>query len=72
MNIIKMICLAVCTVLVMSLAAPTEAEALTFTPTNGKDESGNPVPIYFYSQSLYMVSLDNGEALVDINSEEKL
>ncbi len=58
--------------LAVTLAFPLTASAVVFTPTNGKDENDNLVPIYFYSPSIYMVNTETGEALVDINSEEKL
>lgn len=71
MNLYKLLSILTAAVFVFILSAPINAYAITFTPTNGKDDKGEPVPIYFYSKSIYMLDLDSGEALVDINSEDK-
>ena len=68
----KKLSLIFAVMLTVFFTLPFAASAVTFTPTNGKDENNNLVPIYFYSTSIYMMNLDNGEPLVDINSEEKL
>ena len=72
MKILKKLSLIVMIVLAVTSAFPMGASAVVFTPTNGKDDSGNLVPVYLYSSSVYMINLDNGDPLVDINSEEKL
>lgn len=71
MKHIKWLCIVIAAALMLTLSAPLKASAITFTPTNGKDEKQNPVPIEFYSKSIYMIDLDTGDALVDINSDEK-
>ena len=68
----KKLSLIFAVMLTVFFTLPFAASAVTFTPTNGKDENNKLVPIYFYSTSIYMMNLDNGEPLVDINSEEKL
>ncbi len=68
----KMLSVITAVILMFSLFGGVQASALTFTPTNGKDADGEPVPISFYSQSIYMVNASTGEPLVDINSDQKL
>ncbi len=72
MRFAKRLCLLLTAVVAFVTALPLSAQAVVFTPTNGKDENEVPVPIYFYSPSIYMIATDSGEPLVDINSEEKL
>ncbi|MBR6045862.1 MAG: D-alanyl-D-alanine carboxypeptidase [Ruminococcus sp.] len=72
MKFLKRLCLAVAAVLTVTAALPFAASALTFTPSNGKDDNDNPVPILLYSKSIYMIDLSTGAPLVDINSTEKL
>ena len=72
MKFFRKLSLIITVVLMAAFVLPLTASAVIFTPTNGKDENDELVPIYFYSPSIYMVNLDNGEPLVDINSEEKL
>ena len=72
MRFMKKLSLILVIVLAVSVALPLTASAVVFTPTNGKDEEGNLVPVYFYSSSIYMIDLDNGDPLVEIYSEEKL
>ena len=72
MKLLKRLCLVVTAVLAFTLLAPLSASAIIFTPTNGKDENGNLVPVYFYSQSIYMINTVTGEPIVDINGSEKL
>ena len=71
MNFIKWLSVTIAAVLVFSLSAPLDASAITFTPTNGKNDKGEPVPLSFYSKSLYMLDTDTGEAIVEINSDDK-
>ena len=66
------LCAALAVILSAVMLLPICASALTFTPTNGKDENDEPVPIYLYSPSVYMVDLSSGRALVDIESDKKL
>ncbi|MBR6873454.1 MAG: D-alanyl-D-alanine carboxypeptidase [Ruminococcus sp.] len=72
MKLLKRLCLILTAAVMFALSAPLSAAAVTFVPTNGKDENKNLVPIYLYSPSVYMVEVETGEPLVDINSEEKL
>lgn len=44
--------------------------AFEFTPTSGTDENGNGIPLKFYSESVYMINLDTGETLVNIDGEK--
>ena len=44
-------------------------KAFEFTPTSGTDENGNGIPLKFYSESVYMINLDTGETLVNIDGE---
>lgn len=71
MKFIKWLSVVIAAIITVSLAAPLDASAITFTPTNGKNDKGEPVPISFYSKSLYMLNTDTGEAIVDIKSDDK-
>lgn len=68
----KMLSLLTAALVFFGIFGGVEASALTFTPTNGTDAEGEPVPISFYSRSIYMINAATGEAIVDINSEEKI
>ncbi len=57
--------------LIISMLLPIGASAMTFTPTDGTDEDGNPVEMELYSQSVYMINLDTGDVIVDINGEDE-
>nr|MDE6149734.1 serine hydrolase [Ruminococcus sp.] len=44
--------------------------AFEFTPYSGTDENGEGIPLKFYSESVYMMNLDTGETLVNIDGEK--
>lgn len=71
MKIAKKFSVVMTLVLILNLLLPISASAMTFTPTAGVDEKGNAVPLTLYSQSVYMINLDTGDVLVDINGEEE-
>ena len=72
MKMFKRLIAAVTAAFTMLTAVPITASAVTFTPTNGVDDQGKPVPIYLYSKSVFMIDLDSGSPITDINSDEKL
>lgn len=58
-------------IMVFVIAVPSiTASAFEYTPTNGVDSNGKPIPIEYYSESVYMINLDTGETLVDVNGEQ--
>lgn len=57
--------------MIFSVFSPVAAQALTFTPSVSVDENGDPVPLELYSESVYMIDLDSGEVIVDINGEDE-
>lgn len=57
--------------MIFSVLSPVTAQALTFTPSVSVDENGDPVPLELYSESVYMIDLDSGEVIVDINGEDE-
>lgn len=71
MKTAKKFSVVVTLVLILTMLLPVSASALTFTPTAGVDEKGNAVPLSLYSESVYMINLDTGDVLVDINGEEE-
>ena len=71
MKFLKKISLVLSLTLIISCFSPIAASAITFTPTTGTDEKGNPVAMSLYSESVYMINLDTGDVIVDINGEEE-
>lgn len=65
------ICFLTALMLIISVISPYSASAFNFTPTSGVDEKGDPVPLSLYSESVYMIDLDTGDVIVDINGEEE-
>lgn len=57
-------------ILIFVIMLPTTASAFEFTPSSGVDSNGNPKPISLYSKSVYMINLDTGEAIVNIDSDK--
>ena len=55
------------TLAIMMLVPAMCADAFNFTPTSGYDDDGKAIPLELYSEAVYMVNLDSGEAIVDIN-----
>ena len=60
-----------CAVMVFANIGGLTAEALSFVPTT-KDSEGNIKDIKLYSDCVYLVNLDTGETIVDINSEKEV
>lgn len=58
------------TLAIIMFCPAISASAFNFTPTEYNDD-GKAVPIDLYSESVYMLNLDTGETIVDINSEEE-
>lgn len=56
---------------IMLLVPAMCADAFNFTPTSGYDDDGKAIPLELYSEAVYMVNLDSGEAIVDINGEDE-
>ena len=70
MNLRKKITSFISFMLIIVMTIPSAvASAFEFTPTAGTDENGNAIPLNIYSESVYMINLDTGETLVDIDSE---
>ena len=46
------------------------AVAFEYTPTSGVDKDNNLIPLKYYSKSVYMINLDTGETIVDLDSEK--
>ncbi len=62
----------VCMTLAIIMIVPAVcADALNFTPTSGVDDNGDDIPLSLYSKSVYMMNLDTGETIVDINGEDE-
>ena len=59
------------TLAIMLLVPAMCADAFNFTPTSGYDDDGKAIPLKLYSEAVYMVNLDSGEAIVDINGEDE-
>ena len=59
------------TLAIMLLVPAMYADAFNFTPTSGYDDDGKAIPLELYSEAVYMVNLDSGEAIVDINGEDE-
>lgn len=59
------------TLAIFMLVPAIGANALNFTPTSGTDDDGNAIPLKLYSKAAYMVNLDTGETIVDINGEDE-
>lgn len=59
------------TLAIMLLVPAMCADAFNFTPTSGYDDEGKAIPLELYSEAVYMVNLDSGEAIVDINGERR-
>lgn len=59
------------TLAIMMLVPAMCADAFNFTPTSGYDDDGKAIPLELYSEAVYMVNLDSGEAIVDINGEDE-
>lgn len=55
---------------VFIIATSGVVSAFDYIPTAGVDENGNPIPIDLYSESIYMINMETGEILVDIDSEK--
>lgn len=60
-----------CAVMIFCGGACPLAEALCFTPQVYDDE-GQIKEVKLYSKNVYMVNLDTGEAIVDINSQQEV
>ncbi len=67
----RKMCIALVLALTASVLSSITASAITFTPTSGVDEEGNPIPLELYSESVYMMNLDTGDVIVDINGDEE-
>lgn len=57
-------------ILIFFIMLPTTASAFEFTPSSGVDSNGNPKPLSLYSKSVYMINMDTGEAIVNIDSDK--
>lgn len=71
MNFRKKICsiISVTAALIMLLPNVT-VQALNFTPTY-YDDKGEIKELELYSESIYMMNMDTGETIVDINADEE-
>ncbi len=47
------------------------ADAYNFTPVTGSDDEGNLIKLELNSEAAYMVNMDTGEVVIDINSDEQ-
>ena len=66
-------CLAalLCVMLIFANVGQPAAEALTFMPTV-TDSEGNVKDVKLFSDCVYMINFDTGEAVVDVNSEKEV
>ena len=55
---------------VLILNCSIGVSAFEFTPISGIDENGKGIPLKFYSESVYMMNLDTGETLLNIDGEK--
>lgn len=67
----KILITILCAALMFTHLGAIGAQALSFMPT-AYDENGEIKDILLYSQCVYMVNMDTGEAIVDINSEQEV
>lgn len=47
------------------------AGAFNFTPVKGKDSEGNLIKLELHSESAYMVNMDTGDVVIDIDSDKQ-
>ncbi|WP_294471107.1 D-alanyl-D-alanine carboxypeptidase family protein [uncultured Ruminococcus sp.] len=69
-NKFRLLTAVVCTFAVM-VSSVLPAGALTFKPTV-KDDEGKLKELKLYSECVYMINMDTGEAIVDINSDKEV
>lgn len=67
----RIIVMAICAALMFSGIGGISAQALSFMPT-AYGENGELKDVRLYSECIYMVNMDTGEAIVDINSEKEV
>lgn len=70
MKIKKRLSAFISVVVILVMNCTISASAFEFTPTSGVDEEGNSIPLELYSESVYMVDLNTGETLVNIDGEK--
>lgn len=59
------------TLIVFVMLIPNIAvSAFEYTPTAGTDKNGKLIPLTYYSKSIYMINLDTGETIVDVDSDK--
>ena len=68
---LRVIAALLCAVLIFADVGSFSASALSFVPT-AVDGDGNRSEVRLYSDCVYMVNMDTGEAIVDINSEKEV
>lgn len=67
----KAVCMITAAVLFVLNSAAITADAFNFTPVKGKDEDNNYIRLELNSESVYMINMDTGEALIDIESTKQ-
>lgn len=71
MKIKKRLTTLISVIMIFVIAVPgITVSAFEYTPTSGVDSNGKAIPLEFYSESVYMINLDTGETLVDVNGEK--
>ena len=70
-NKLRVISALLCAVLIFADIGSFRGEALSFVPT-AVDADGERRDIKLYSECVYMVNMDSGEVIVDINGEKEV
>ncbi len=55
----------------LQIVSGISASALEFTPISGFDENNDPIPLTLRSESIYMLNMDTGDVVVDIEGEKQ-
>ena len=66
----KLTSVATAIMAVIMLIPSLGASAFEFTPTSGTNDKGEPIPLKLYSESAYMVNLDTGECVVNVDADK--
>lgn len=67
----KAVCMITAAVVFILNTAAISADAFNFTPVKGKDEDNNYIRLELNSESVYMINMDTGEVLIDIESKKQ-
>lgn len=70
-NILRRTAAVVSAAVVMLFGTCVSAAAFNFTPITGISEDNKATPLELRSEAAYMINMDNGEVVIDINSTEQ-